>query len=141
MLNKEFLYRKVKLIQEDLAKLETLSSFSYEELCADPIRSDAVERILEKIITRAIDINRHILSAIGNGTEEVRTYHDTFLRMKDCGVYPETFAKKIASSAGLRNILVHEYDEVDMHILYASMKDALSQYSEYCQHIITLCEK
>jgi len=141
MLNKEFLQRKVKLIQEDLVKLEPLLHRSFADVTSDDLAYSALERWLERIVTRAIDINRHIISELGKGTEKVRSYQDTYLALSTLGVYSEEFAKQIAPSAGLRNVLVHEYDDVDKKLIYESINDAVSQYTEYCASILSLISK
>lgn len=136
MLNKTFIRRKIKLIQEDLAKLEALSKYSTEELDSESVAYAALERYLERIVTRAIDLNRHIIAETGKGNESVRTYEDTFHVVSSLGIYPAKFAEEIAPSAGLRNILVHEYDDVDEEIIHQSLGKALSQYAKYCKYII-----
>ncbi len=140
MINKEFVYRKIRLIQQDLVHLEVMSGLTFDELDQDDIKYHATERYLERIITRAIDINRHLIAECGKGTEEIKTYHDTFLRLADIDVYPIEFSKTIAPSAGLRNILVHDYDSIDAKLIYHSIHDALSQYAQYCSHILSFLE-
>lgn len=141
MLDKELIQRKVKLIQEDLAKLETLAKLSFDQVAKDPVKYGAVERYLERIVTRAIDVNRHCIAELGKGSEVTRTYEDTFLRMADLGIYPEKFARAIAPSAGLRNVLVHEYDEVDPKLVFQSVGKALFQYAKYCDYLLKLIAK
>ncbi|MBI2426978.1 MAG: DUF86 domain-containing protein [Candidatus Kerfeldbacteria bacterium] len=138
MLDHEFLQRKVKLIQEDLNTLEQFKDFTFDELAKDSIMFSATERYLERIVTRAIDINRHVLAELGTGAESARTYEDTFLELAKLKVYPENFAKEIAPSAGLRNVLVHEYDEVDKRLVYESVGKALAQYARYCEYVLKL---
>ncbi len=140
MLDIDFLRRKTKLIQEDLSRLEELSEYSLEEIAKDHIKFAAVERFLEKIITRAIDINQHIVAEIGKGDEPIRGYEDTFLALYKIGVYDRDFAEKIAPSAGLRNRLVYEYNNTNQEILYQSVKDAISQYAEYCNYILNFIQ-
>lgn len=141
MLDKEFIKRKVKLIQEDLAHLEELAHLSFNEVAKDIMKLATVERLLEKIITRAIDINQHILAEKGKGLESVRRYEETFTDIAGLGVYPEEFARAIAPSAGLRNRLVHEYDNMDEKIVYDSVSEALQQYAKYCDFILKFIEK
>lgn len=141
MLNHDFIVRKIKLIQEDLAKLEPLANYSFNQIAKDPVKYGAIERYLERIITRAIDINRHCIAELGKGNEAVRTYEDTFLRMADVGIFSEKFAKKIAPSAGLRNVLVHEYDEVDPKLVFKSVGIALAEYAQYCGYLLKLLKR
>ena len=136
MLDKNFIIRKVKLIHEELSRLEELSNFSLEEIASDYRKTAIVERLLEKIITRAIDINQHIIAEMGKGVERIRGYEDTFLILSRLSVYPQEFAQQIAPSAGLRNRLVHEYNELDRGIIYHSIDEVLEQYTKYCRYIL-----
>lgn len=65
MVDSGFIQRKIKLIQEDLGKLESLSRYSFEEIAADFMKMAVVERLLEKIIMRAIDVNQHLIAELG----------------------------------------------------------------------------
>ncbi|TET07726.1 DUF86 domain-containing protein, partial [Candidatus Aerophobetes bacterium] len=46
------------------------------------------------------------------------------------------FAQEIAKSAGFRNAIVHEYNEIDKNIVYQTVGEAIKQYPEYCQYIL-----
>lgn len=136
MLDKNFITRKIKLIQEEIAKVEELSNYTFEEIKNDFLKRYSVERALEKIIMRAIDINQHIIVENAIGYETIRGYEDTFYILTKLNVYPEVFSKQIAPSAGLRNRLVHEYNDTKDEIIYNSVADAITQYTEYCNYIL-----
>jgi uncharacterized protein YutE (UPF0331/DUF86 family) len=136
-----FIRRKIKLIQEDLSELDRLAHYSFDEITKDHIKLLAVERLLEKIIMRAIDINQHMIAELGRGDERVRGYEDTFFILSELGIYGEEFAKQIAPSAGLRNRLVHEYNNTRQDIIYKSVNEAVAQYVKYCDSILKFIEK
>ncbi len=136
-----FIRRKIKLIQEDLSELDHLAHYSFDEIFKDHIKYLAAERLLEKIIMRAIDINQHMIAELGRGDEQVRSYEDTFYILSQLGIYGEEFAKQIAPSAGLRNRLVHEYNNTRQDIIYKSLNEALTQYVRYCDSILKFIEK
>jgi uncharacterized protein YutE (UPF0331/DUF86 family) len=56
------------------------------------------------------------------------------------GVYDADFAQRIARSAGLRNILVHEYNDIDHRILHQAIPDALDQYHAYINAVRAFLE-
>lgn len=141
MLNRNFVQRKIKLIQEDLRELEAPAALPFIELSNDLFKMMAVERLLERMITRAIDINNHLLAELSTGEAKIRDYHDTFIGLAEIEVYDQEFAKTIAPSAELRNVLVHEYDEVDEKLVYESLQKALEQYPKYCEAVITFLSK
>ncbi|HEX9579610.1 MAG TPA: DUF86 domain-containing protein [Gemmatimonadales bacterium] len=144
MLRPDFVERKLQLIAEDLLRLTGFRADSYEALTRDPIRLAAVERMLERIILRAIDVNEHIVSALATGAEEKSTrltYGDTFRRLADHGVCAPEFAERIARSAGLRNVLIHEYNDVDHRIVHGAIAVALEQYPEYVDAVRVFLER
>lgn len=137
MVDKDFVERKISLIQEELKDLEKFKEFTLPEILSDFFKFNALERILEKVIIRAIDVNQHLILELQ--TKEVDTpksYRETFLGLAKIGIYSDDFAKQIAKSAGMRNILVHEYDEVDYSMIYSSISDCLRDYHKYCQYVL-----
>lgn len=143
MVNIDFIYRKISLIQEDLSRLSELSEFSFDEIAQDFLKQNTVERLLEKIIIRAIDTNEHLIAELaGKDTIAPKTYKETFLELTNLKVYPKKFAEEISKSVGTRNVLVHEYDEeIDYSMLYNSISDCLKDYHLYCDYILKFIKK
>ena len=50
-------------------------------------------------------------------------------------VVPVDLAKKMAPLAGLRNILVHDYLEIDLKRIYEFLRNDLSDFSEFGKYI------
>ena len=141
MIDTEFIKRKVALITEELERLKEFKDLTIDETAKDFKIQAVVERLLERIITRTIDINQHILAEKGVDIKLARTYRETFLRLADIGVYPSEFARTIAPSAGLRNALVHDYNNIDEEILHKSITDAIVEFNEYGKYVLSFVEK
>ena len=137
MIRPDFVNRKLQLIADDLGRLVSVKDETLESLTADEIKLAAVERIIERIVLRAVDINEHLISELATGEERTSrlTYRDTFLMLVNLGVYPGEFAEGIARSAGLRNILVHDYNDVDRRIVHASIRTCLQDYHRYLEYL------
>ena len=88
MVRREFVTRKLQLIADDLEQLVRFKDDSLESLKSDELKMAAVERILERIVMRAIDINEHLISELGTGEGKSTrlTYRDTFLFLTGLGV-------------------------------------------------------
>jgi len=137
MLDSELIQRKVNLIREDLIKLEDFKKLSFDKLAKDWLKWNALEHIFMKIIGRGIDINEHLIAELGGpGTKAPRDYRETFLGLVELKVLPQEFAQEIAKSAGFRNAIVHEYNEIDKNVVYRTVGEAIKQYTEYCQYIL-----
>ena len=143
MIRPEFVQRKLHLIADDLARLVRYKDETLESLTGDDIKLAAVERMLERIVMRAIDINEHLVAELATGDERASrlTYRDTFLMLADLGVYPKDFAERIANSAGLRNILVHDYNDVDRRIVHGSILTCLQDYHRYLEHLAAFLQR
>ena len=59
MLNKEFVEKKVSLIEEDIKRLKDFGNMTAEEIFLNYEKQATVERLMERIIARAIDINQY----------------------------------------------------------------------------------
>ena len=142
MINEKFAKRKIALIQNELEHLMPLAGYSFDEIAKDFMKQAAMERFLERVVNRAIDLNQHIIAeSVDRKMEPPLTYKKTFLILADLGIYPQDFAKSIGKSAGTRNVLVHDYDEADQEEVYASVSDCLKDYTQYCNYILKFLEK
>lgn len=141
MLDKDLIKRKLALNQKELERLQEFEHLSIDEIAKNPGDYAACERYLERLIGRAIDINQHVISETGSMEQHATKYRDTFINLADLGVYPREFAEKIAPSAGLRNALVHDYNDIDSEMLKKSIGEAIQEYNEYAKYIIEFMEK
>jgi uncharacterized protein YutE (UPF0331/DUF86 family) len=51
-------------------------------------------------------------------------------------ILPPDFAQEIAKSAGFRNAIVHEYNNLDKSAVYQTVGQAIEQYNKYCGYIM-----
>ncbi len=142
MIDKDLIEEKINLITRDLARLKEFSNFTFEEVAKDYIKYAALKNFLMEIIGRAVDINSHLISELATPkTEAPKRYKDTFLLLCDFGVFPEGFAEEISKSAGFRNAIVHEYNNLDKGLVYKTVGDAIRQYTKYCEYILKFIEE
>lgn len=94
-----------------MQKLEPLRSKALDEFLADSYLRDIVERNFEVAAQCCIDISNRIIS-LENALRPSDSY-ESLLRMGEIGVLPIDFARHLAPLAGFRNILVHEYLDLD----------------------------
>ena len=99
----------------------------------DPYLRDIVERNLEVAAQCCIDISHRIITL--EGARKPTDYYEAILSLGELGVLPAEFARHLAPLAGFRNILVHEYEEIDDDIVYQSIPICLRQYLKYMELI------
>ena len=142
MLDREFIQVKIELIQKDLERLKGLSGLSVDELAADFYKWSALKLVLVEIIGRAIDINAHIIAEEGDmEITAPASSRETFVRLGTMGVLPADFAEEISKSAGFRNRIVHEYNDLERNKVYETVDEALAQFTRYCEYMMEYTAK
>jgi len=129
MIDPELVTRKLVLIAENLAGVQELARQPREEYLESLTSELIAERYLERMIGRMIDVNYHLLTE--SGQPPPRDYFQSFVDLAGLGLLDSTFARRIAACAGLRNRLVHEYDELDPVKVYEALATAVEDVPQY----------
>ncbi|HEX5544880.1 MAG TPA: HepT-like ribonuclease domain-containing protein [Nitrospira sp.] len=136
MIDRRLITRKMSLILEDLAAMAKLSRLSRAQYLEDSTHETLAERYLERAIGRMIDINFHLITESGHAPPK-----DYFTRLGTLGVMTADLAKKTAMAAGLRNRIVHEYDDIDPERVYEALPVTIRAIPAYLDHIQRFIEK
>lgn len=126
-MTREVLARKLAALERYLNDLARHGGTSPERLRDDPYR---VERLLELVVQVAADIVTHELVERDVTPE---SYRDAFRQAARARLLPEDLADRLADAAGLRNVLVHLYDEIDYEIVAASVDEALRDFGAFLE--------
>ena len=133
MIDSELVTRKIVLVMRDLDALRPIAARDRAVYLESPIDEAAVERYLERMIGRMIDINYHLLTESGQAPPV--DYHASFIRLADLGVLDREFAARIAPCAGLRNRIVHEYDDLDPSKVFEALQSAMRDVPLYLAQV------
>lgn len=138
MIDKDLITRKLGQIVKYLDELEVIAKKSKQDFLSSGIHYEA-ERLIELIVGNAIDINFHIIKELNLSAP--KQYRDSFIELGDNHILDAFFSKRIADSVGLRNILVHHYDEIDLDIFYDGLKGGIKDYEQYVKEINKYIDK
>jgi uncharacterized protein YutE (UPF0331/DUF86 family) len=119
-------------LSERLARLEPLRAKSRSDFDLDPYLRDIVERNLEMAAQCVIDISHRIIAL--SGAPKPHDYYGAILQMGELGVVPPEFALQVAPLAGLRNILIHEYLQIDWDEVYKNL-ESLAEISAFADFV------
>ncbi|HEY7675695.1 MAG TPA: DUF86 domain-containing protein [Candidatus Methylomirabilis sp.] len=133
MIDPTLVIRKINLIAQDLNELQPLVRKALGEYLASKTDEVLAERYLERIIGRMIDINYHVITESGHPPP--KDYYESFIQLARLNVLPAEFARQVAACAGLRNRLVHEYNEIDPARVYEGLQAAVRDIPQYLAHI------
>lgn len=125
----EVVSAKLEFMNRYLDRLEAYSSISLEDYLNSPDTQTLVERFLQLIAETGNDANRHILKGLGR--EQPTTNRDTPIAIAQAGVIDRDLARRLSQSIGLRNVIVHLYDEIDPTVVHGAISKTLRDYSMY----------
>ena len=133
MIDKNLIQRKLAKMSEYLTQLEVVASKSLDEYKEDHFYRYSTERLIQLIVECAIDINNHIV--VESEKKPPEDYRSSFSGVSRLGVITQDLLDKIKGSASLRNILVHDYMDIDDDIVYQSIPQTVSSYHEYMRQV------
>jgi uncharacterized protein YutE (UPF0331/DUF86 family) len=132
-LDVDVVQRRLADVRDALTHLEELGPLTARELADDWRLQAVVERVLTVMVEAAVKCNGHVVtSTLGRAPAD---YRSSFLDVADAGAIEQALAERLAPSAGLRNVLVHGYDEVDHEQLVRGAELALEHYPAYVRAV------
>jgi len=124
---------RIRKIEECVAELREINKIPERTFLESRSVRAATERLLQVAIQSLLDIGSHLIAE--RGFREAESYADIIDILGEGKVFPKAFAARIRGMAGLRNILVHDYLEVDPKELRRHL-GRLVDFERYCQHVI-----
>ena len=124
---------KLRAMRRLLDELDRIGAVDVDRFARDFSTQLVVERIVSQLVDLAAGINTHVLTTeTGESPPDVRR---SFTAVAETGLIDHDLAERLAPSAGLRNVLVHAYVDVDLARLVAAVPLASEQYAEYVRQV------
>jgi uncharacterized protein YutE (UPF0331/DUF86 family) len=116
-----------------LAELRKLQPLTAERLSTEPVVRAAVERMMQAVVDLALDINSHVASSVLERSPA--TGRESFDLMATASVIDGALAERLKPAVGLRNILVHLYADIDVHIVADASGEFEAAFSDYVRSV------
>ena len=128
---------RIGKIREYVALLRKIRSLADEEhFVKDPLIYGNAERYLQLAIQAVLDISNHIVADMKlNLPSEARDLFPLLVKRK---IFSTRLSEKLMSMSGFRNVLVHEYLEIDRHRVYNVMKNDLTDFEKFIKAVSKL---
>ena len=130
----EVVIRKLEQMAEYLERLDVMLRGLTQPVYVEEWRQrHLTERLVELIVEEGIDINMQLLGAAGKPPPA--DYYHSFTALATLHVYPQTFARRVAWTTGLRNHLIHEYAAVDNIRVFRWLRPLHRAYRRYMRYV------
>ncbi len=128
MVQTEVIRKRLNRLEESLTILKRLREYSLESFLATPEYYGSAERFLQIAIETTTDIGGHLIADLKLGN--VNWYSDIPTLLAEKKFISDGLREKWIRMIGFRNILVHDYLEVDRKIVYDVMQNHLQDLEE-----------
>lgn len=125
--------KRLNKLREYLGFLKTLRREPKERFASDPFVYGSAERYLQLAIQALLDIANHILS--DRKLKEPQEYRDVIKILGDNGLLSRELVRRLLPLVGLRNMLVHDYMDIDRERLYEALQRELGDFEEFAKEV------
>jgi len=136
MVDSHVILARIDKIRECVSKLRNFRSFDENAFLNDPSACDGAERNMQIAIQAVIDIGNHVVADLDLGTP--KDYKDIFQLLVRNNFISEPLSRKLISMTGLRNVLVHDYLEVDLRLIHRIISAELGDFEEFISAALKL---
>lgn len=131
MVDRESFSRRLEALHGYLRKLRAFREADEAEFVGEPALHDLAERYLHLAVEACLDLANHWIVEKGLPTPDAN--RGTFTVLEEAGELPSDLADRLRGWAGFRNVLVHEYVEIDHSIAYRAISEELGDLESFAE--------
>ena len=115
---------KKESVERCIAQIRAYYAEPSEKAFADDqLRQDAIAINLQRAVEQCLDLANHAVRVLKLGIPKKSS--DVFSMLADRGVIDRPLEKKLVSMVGFRNVLVHEYQKLEISIMIDVIENRL----------------
>lgn len=132
MVDAESIAARLDRLTPLLEELDEIRASGHDAYKAEFRSRLAADHAIQLAIQICIDIGAHLIAELG--LETPSEYRGVFENLRKAGLDPQ-LAERLADAAGMRNVLVHDYLEVDDEAVWDALGrlDELRRFAAFAQ--------
>lgn len=134
MVDSESIAARLDRLTPLLTEMEEIRAAGHEAYVAEFRSRLAASHAMQLAVQICIDVGAHLIAELG--LETPSDYRGVFGSLRKAGLDPQ-LADRLGNAAGMRNILVHDYLEVDDDAVWDALGrlDDLRQFAAFSQRL------
>ena len=138
-MGEQLVAQKLESLRRCIQRVESKLPDSVETLLTDLDAQDIVSLNLTRAVQMSVDIASHWLAGHSESTAP-KTMEEAFEILANSGTIEPELAVKMRKLVGLRNLIIHNYDDVNWEIVFAICQYHLSDFRAFAQVFSDLIE-
>jgi len=137
-MKKEDIQTKIDVILDNLEKLDTIRSKTFDDFISDFRNIDSALHRLQTSIQALLDIGSYIIANLG--LKMPNTNAEIIKILSDAGYIPDEKVETYIEMSKFRNRIVHLYNHVDTEELYNILVNELDDIKEFYTNLLGIIE-
>lgn len=108
-------------------RLEPRAGSTAADLHKDDVLRDSTLWLLLQLVTLGAAVGSHVAAARLGRTAS--TYAETFVLLAEAGAITDDLVPALRGASGMRNVLVHQYEEIDLDVVAAALPSAVATFT------------
>jgi len=130
-MDRELITHKLDSLQRCVQRIKASCPNSAAELERDADAQDIVALNLTRAIQLCVDIGAHMVSEGELGSPD--SMGKTFDLLVPEKMLEEALAKRLKQAVGLRNIVIHNYQAINLEIVHAAATQPINDFTKFAQ--------
>jgi uncharacterized protein YutE (UPF0331/DUF86 family) len=132
-MDKDVINRKLESLRRCIARITSKMPMTRDELRSNYDLQDIVALNLERAVQTCVDIAAHVMSE--TEMPPPSTMAEGFARLAELQILPLQLAESLQKAVAFRNILVHNYTDVNWDIVADMVTHRLTDFIQFAQAI------
>ncbi|TDO95171.1 uncharacterized protein YutE (UPF0331/DUF86 family) [Halanaerobium saccharolyticum] len=134
MVDRDVVLNRIKHLEDNINYLKKIENFDQKTFSSDQDVYYRFERALHLAVEAVLDLGNRLIADQNLGTPD--SNRDIFRVLFKNKVINEDLKESLVKMAGFRNILVHDYLELDRELEYEIIKNNIDDIKEFMQVIL-----
>ena len=132
-MDKDVINRKLESLRRCIARMTSKMPITPEALRSNYDLQDIIALNLERAVQICVDIAAHVISE--TEVPPPSTMAESFARLAELQVLPSQLAESLQKAVAFRNILVHNYTDINWDIVTNIVTHRLTDFVQFAQAI------
>ncbi|UUV18837.1 DUF86 domain-containing protein [Fusobacteria bacterium ZRK30] len=135
---KRVVLSKIESIERCIKRIDEIYGGEIERL-NDYLYQDAIVLNIQRACQQSIDLSMYLCSKLAFGIP--KSSRDSFALLKENGILTEKTSNLMEKMVGFRNIVIHEYQSVELEVIKFIVKKGREDFLSYTKEILTYMKK
>lgn len=129
---------KIESIERCVQRIDEIYGGDIERL-NDYLYQDAIVLNIQRACQQSIDLSMYLCSKLAFGIP--KSSRDSFILLKENNVITEDMSKLMEKMVGFRNVVIHEYQEVELEIIKFIVEKGREDFLKYTNEVLNYIKK